>query len=300
MVWSMEDIELRAGLGEVRAASAELSRRLRTVRLTPAQRAAARFIVANPAKFVFMSGAELAADVGVSQPSITRLAKELGYHGYGEMTDHIRELLRNGAADGGESPNGSPYQQLMDTEIAVLQQVREYLGDSTPLDTAASMITKAESVSVLGLRISAPLAEHFYYRLHRLRGHTSTTTSGGSATLDELALSSQADSSVVVAFAMSRYPTELEPALEFARRRGMSVVLFVDTPTAPFCRPDDHLIIAPVSMGVTFGSLTAAYLLSALLIDRVAFETTGESGRRLIDLEAVAADANHYTEQPPR
>jgi DNA-binding MurR/RpiR family transcriptional regulator len=166
------------------------------------------------------------------------------------------------------------------------------------------MIAAAQSVSVLGLRISAPLAGHFYYRLHRLRGGASLTTSGGSSTVDELALSSQSESSVVVVFAMSRYPAELVPALQFARSRGMSVVMFVDTPAASICHHGDHLIIAPVSTGFTFGSLTAAYLLSALLIDRIAVETTGESGRRLIDLEAVATHAGHYIDDsidpPPR
>lgn len=287
------------GAGESRAAVAELSRRLRQIRVTPAQRAVARFILANPEKFVFMSGAEVAADVGVSQPSVTRLAQELGYRGYGEMATEVRELVRNGRADHSDPRSGNAYQQLMDTEIGLLKRVRDDLGDQTTLDVAATMIKDASEVVVLGLRISAPVAEHFAYRLRRLRDRVVLTTCGGSITRDELALASQQARSVLVAFAMSRYPAELAPALEFARARGMGVVLFIDTAAASICQPSDHLVIAPVSTGVTFGSLTAAYLLSAFLIDRVAYEATGASGRRLIDLESVAADSGYYLDDSP-
>lgn len=298
MLAVVQEAATRESNGEHRLALAELSARLRSVRLTPAQRAVARFILENPVQFVFMSGAEVAAEIGVSQPSVSRLAKELGYRGYGEMTAEIRELLRVGAEGAPTADGENGYQQLMSTEIGLLEQIREALADPQPLDGAAEMIVSASAVVVLGLRISAPVAEHFAYRLHRLRPGVSLTTTGGSPTLDELALASQTDPSVVVVFAMSRYPAELLPALAFARQRGMSVVVFVDTPTASVVTASDHVIVAPVSNGVTFGSLTAAYLLSALLIDRVASETAGESGRRLIDLEAVAVDHGHYLDDP--
>jgi len=294
----MDELLRQEGIGEHRAAVAELATRLRSVRLTPAQRAVARFILANPSKFVFMSGAELAAEIGVSQPSVSRLAKELGYRGYGEMTAEIRELLRADATDDAMGEVTNAYQQLMDIEIHLLEQVRDSLADTAPLDDAAALITEAASVLVLGLRISAPVADHFYYRLRRIRPAVSATTTGGSSTIDEIALASQASPSVAVVFAMSRYPTELTPALEFARRRGMKLIVFVDAPTAPVVLPGDLTILAPVSSGVTFGSLTAAYLLAALLIDRVAGEASGESGRRLIDLESVATDFGHYVEDP--
>lgn len=290
---------LQEGIGDHGVAVAELAARLRSARITPAQRAIARFILANPSKFVFMSGAELANAIGVSQPSVSRLAKELGYRGYGEMTSEIRELLRAEAGDsrGPDSP-ANPYQQLVGAEIKLLEQVRDTLADPHPLDAAAALITEAASVLVLGLRISAPVADHFWYRLHRVRPAVSVSTAGGSAMIDQIALASQATPSVAVVFAMPRYPTELVPALDFARRRGMKIILFVDVPTAAVVDPSDLTILAPVSSGVTFGSLTAAYLLAALLTDKVAGETSGDSGRRLIDLESVATDFGHYFNDP--
>lgn len=298
MLVSVDTGAARESGSEHRLALAELAARLRSVRLTPAQRAVARFILENPVQFVFMSGAEVAAEIGVSQPSVSRLAKELGYRGYGEMTAEIRELLLVGAEAAPPADSMNSYQQLMSTEIGLLEQLRDALSDPRPLDGAADMIVGANEVAVLGLRISAPVAQHFAYRLRRLRSGVSLTTTGGSATIDDLAFASQGRSSVLVAFAMSRYPSELLAALEFARQRRMKVVLFVDTPTASVVADGDHVILAPVSNGVTFGSLAAAYLLSALLIDRVAAETAAESGRRLIDLEGVAVEHGHYLEDP--
>jgi DNA-binding MurR/RpiR family transcriptional regulator len=277
---------------ENRSAERLLEDRLRNAKLTPAQRQVARFIFDNPDRFVFMSAAEVARDVGVSQPSVTRLAQELGYRGYTELIGEVRGRARATPESG--SATGNRYQTALDDEIAHLMTVRDRLDDLRPLEKAAKKITAASCVVVAGLRISAPLAENFGYRLSRLRDNVRMVTQGGSVAYDELALGARRKPPVLVVFAMPRYPAELTEILRFAKARGYWVLEFIDSPTAELCEHADQVVHAPLTWGLTFGSHTSTTVLSTLLIDAVASESSGDARARLIDLDGVASHEGHY------
>ncbi|MGD9999331.1 MAG: MurR/RpiR family transcriptional regulator [Ilumatobacteraceae bacterium] len=279
--------------------AAQLEPRLRAARLTPAQRAVARFLLEHPDRLLFMSAAELAADVGVSQPSVTRLAKELGYNGYAEMIGDLRDHLQQQYTPSDDTPGANSFQLAVETEINALRSVHGRLAHPAPLLLASHAIVEADAVLLIGLRISSSLAHHFHYRLSRLRDNVRLATSGGSLLFDDIALTSRSARSVAVVFSMPRYPVELSTALQFARDRNMGVVQFIDTPTASLCAPADHVIVSPTSWGLTFGSFGVAHLLASLLIDAVASDPAGDSTRRLIDLESVAVAHDHYMDEGP-
>jgi hypothetical protein len=54
-----------------------------------------------------------------------------------------------------------------------------------------------------------------------------------------------------------------------------------------------------MSWGLTFGSFTSTNLIASLLIDAVASDPNGDSSRRLIDLDDVAAASDHYLDEGP-
>ncbi|GHH63441.1 transcriptional regulator [Streptosporangium violaceochromogenes] len=269
-----------------------LEDRLRSARLTPAQRQVARFIVDHPDRFVFMSAAEVARDVGVSQPSVTRLAQELGYRGYAEMVGEMRALVRSAPRQ--YEPSANRYQRAIDDEIALLTAARERLADLRPLERAARKMMSASSVVVVGLRISAALAMNLGYRLARLRDNVRIVTQGGSVAFDEVALGARRESPVMVAFAMPRYPAELAEILRFARSRGYWILQVIDSPTAPLCEEADEVMFASIGWGATFGSHTTASVLSTLLIDAAASDSSSDARARLIELDAVASERSHY------
>jgi DNA-binding MurR/RpiR family transcriptional regulator len=269
-----------------------LEDRLRSARLTPAQRQVARFIVDNPDRFVFMSAAEVARDVGVSQPSVTRLAQELGYRGYAEMIGEMRALVRSAPRQ--DESVANRYQRAIDDEIALLTTARERLADPRLLERATRKIMSASSVVVIGLRISAALAVNFGYRLTRLRDNVRVVTQGGSVAFDELALGARRKPPVMVAFAMPRYPAELVDVLRFARAQGYWILEMIDSPTAPLCEEADEVMVTSIRWGATFGSHTTASVLSTLLIDAAASESSGDARARLIELDAVASERRHY------
>lgn len=267
--------------------------RIRAARLTPAQRQVARLLLEDSERLKHLSAAEVAAAAEVSQPSVSRLAKSLGYASYGTMMTAVRErTVRSHSARGPEV--GNRFQAAIEDEIALLQTLKARLGNETALKRAAIRIGAASSVVVLGLRISTPLALNFSYRLGRLRPGVAAITSDGSQAYDDLAMHGRSDSPVLVIFAMPRYPTAVPELAAFARRRGFETILITDSPAAELSHSADEVLVAEINWGLTFGTHTAAFVLSALLAEEAGALEAEQMRRRLSDLDEVAAERGHY------
>ena len=67
-------------------------------RLSPAQRRIGQFLIDHHAEVVFMSSVDLAERVGVSQPSVTRFAAALGFTGYPDLREKLKEIVLGAVA----------------------------------------------------------------------------------------------------------------------------------------------------------------------------------------------------------
>ena len=59
------------------------------------QKAIARYIRDHYEKAAFMTAAKLGAASGTSESTVVRFASEVGYKGYPELAEALRELVRN-------------------------------------------------------------------------------------------------------------------------------------------------------------------------------------------------------------
>lgn len=268
-----------------------LEERLRTAKLTPAQRQIARYILQNEGVFVFLSAAELAQHVGVSQPSVTRLAKRLGYQGYSDLIGEVRAGIRSGSdADDGAS---NRFQKAVDAQIDDLIALRENLANPGWLEEAAERIRNASNIVVVGLRISAALAADFSYRLRQLRADVTLITQGDSSALDRLVLEGIREAPLTIIFAMPRYPTELVRIIDTARAHNHAILVITDSPVSGLEADGVDVLWVPMSWAPTFGSHAAPIAMSALLADEIA---AGDAATRmrLIAIEELAEKEGHY------
>ena len=76
-------------------APASLSQIIASVgdRLTPTERRIAQAILADSTLLAFGTVTDLAAAVGTSRPSIVRFATKLGFGGFADLQDHVRQGL---------------------------------------------------------------------------------------------------------------------------------------------------------------------------------------------------------------
>jgi DNA-binding MurR/RpiR family transcriptional regulator len=64
--------------------------------LTPKGKVLGSYIIQNPRKAVFMTTKELSEACGVSEATVVRFVGQLGYGGYGEFLQALRDFVDSG------------------------------------------------------------------------------------------------------------------------------------------------------------------------------------------------------------
>ena len=282
-------------------------------RLSPAQRRIAQYLLDHMPDSAFLSSVVLARRAGVSQPSVTRFAAALGFSGYPAFRDALRAIALDapgaaalpgtlagtagpdgsrgpgGPAEAGRYDAGHPMQGAVADEIANLQALHELLADPRVVTGLARELVTSVPLAVLGLRISAPLAEYFSFAARRIHPDVRCLTFGGSVVFDALLHVSEAGGKWLVAFALPRYPAETVQALRFARRLGMRTAVISDVRFVPFAGDADVLLPAGVGTRLLFDSHAAPAVLAGVILQAMADADPERAQERLREHEQLSA-----------
>jgi DNA-binding MurR/RpiR family transcriptional regulator len=281
-------------------------------RLSPAQRRIAQYLLDHMPDSAFLSSVVLAGRAGVSQPSVTRFAAALGFSGYPAFRDALRAIALDapgaaalggtlaGAAGlaglhgpgdpaAGRHDAGPPMQAAVADEMANLQALHELLADPRVVTGLARELVASVPLAVLGLRISAPLAEYFSFAARRIHPDVRCLTFGGSVVFDALLHVSEAGGKWLVAFALPRYPAETVQALRFARRLGMRTAVISDVRFVPFAGDADVLLPAGVGTRLLFDSHAAPAVLAGVIVQAMADADPERAQERLREQEQLSA-----------
>ena len=139
--------------------------------LTATEREAAQFILGHLTDVLVCNSVELSQLSGISQPTLSRLYRKLGYANAGEFRRDVRRVHRPG------SPELSRHTQCDDLVADHLRRDEESLKrtfegiDRAQLSSACQAMATAPHVAVVGYRSSYPVALHMREQLMRLRGN---------------------------------------------------------------------------------------------------------------------------------
>jgi DNA-binding MurR/RpiR family transcriptional regulator len=257
-------------------------------RLPPVQRRIARYLVDHPDEAAFLSSVELASRVGVSQPSVTRLAMTMGLKGYGELQAAIRELARGPTP--GSPDQANKFQLAVRSEIRNLHALDTLLGDKSALAALGRRLAGSRPLVVLGLRMSAHLAGYFAYFAAQIHPDVRVITSPASTALDVLSQARQAGGSHVLAFLMPRIPAEVVKPLAYARRAGFTVAAVAQNLPAAVAEQCDEVLSTPVGRDLVFDSHAAAIVLCSALLEAISDAEPERAQKRLEAFERAAAE----------
>jgi DNA-binding MurR/RpiR family transcriptional regulator len=258
-------------------------------RLSPAQRRIARFLLDRGDEVVFLSSVDIADAVGVSQPSVTRFAFALGFDGFPEFRQALRNSLRGETAHLPEGHSRNAIQRLVDAEIRGLETLADELADLTKLERVSAALAASRPLPILGLRVSSPLASYVGYFAAKVLPDVRVLTQAGSSLADQIARSADAGAQWLLAIGLPRYPRDLGEALTWARERGLKVALITDQPVGPLCELADEVLAAPVGTDFAFDCHSGpAVLCSALLHMMLEALPTGQQAL-LEEFEVTAA-----------
>ncbi|MEU4269726.1 MurR/RpiR family transcriptional regulator [Streptomyces sp. NPDC026092] len=268
-------------------------------RLSPGQRRIAQFLIDHLTEAAFLSITELAERVGVSQPSVTRFASSLGFSGYPALRDALQPIALSaiaGSPEGREARRRNELQAAVDAEIENLASLRRSLASTDQILDIGRELARSTPLTVLGLRISASLAEYFAYAARRIHPDVRVVTRGGSVAYDALLQSREAGGTWVLAFAMPRHSKETLAAMRAARGAGLRVALITDLALGPLVHEADVSFTAGTGSRLVFDSYSAPGVLSAAILQAMADADPERTQVRLEKYEQASEQYDFFLE----
>jgi DNA-binding MurR/RpiR family transcriptional regulator len=241
-------------------------------RLTNSEKRIADFIAQNQDEAAFMSATELAERLKLSEPTILRFARSLGFNRYPDFRRIIQARVREMAGHSSRirsrlddlRQSGDIYEQLVTSEIDYLTESLHTL-DRKSLDLAVDLLHTHQRIFVFGLGPAVALIDQLEIRLTRSTKHVIPLRVSGREMIEPLLLMSNEDLLVAIAF-HSIHPS-LALVLETAADKGTPVILITDT-LGNLLRTKASVVLAarrgPIS---SFNSLTVPMtIINALLL----------------------------------
>ncbi len=238
-------------------------------KLSKNHRRLADYILAHSDQAVFLTAAGLGGQLGISESTVVRFARAVGYDGYPQFQEALREHYTQGLlAAGGKDGDGPVPEELAWVVNSDTEKLKSMAGsiDAASFDAAVKDILEAETVYVMGLRGSQPVASFLFYYLNMIRPHVvmvRTTESG--EVLEQLLRIGPKDCFVGISF--PPYSMHTLKAMEFANDRNARVIAVTDDAHSPMNLYSSCNLFARSDLTTVMGSLVAPMsLVNALLV----------------------------------
>ncbi len=221
--------------------------------LTPKAKILGSYIIQNPRKAVFMTTKELSEACGVSEATVVRFVAQLGYGGYGEFLQALRDFLDSGLTlpdrvdlPGMKGPGTDLFHRVVFDEMNNLRQFYESI-DMALLSRIVAQLEQSPAVYVVGSRVSYTFAYYLGWSLTKVRRGVHILSGSDSTAIDWL--TNAPDNSLVVIITTSRYPNELIKLGKAARRLQHNLLVITDNTLCPLI-PFAHLSLVVPSRSI--------------------------------------------------
>lgn len=265
---------------------------------TESERAIAEYLLRNGARVAFAAAALLSRDIGVSEATLVRFSRTLGYDSYtalqkdvqGEIEERLNKRPRDRLA--GMARSVSPHWDAL--EKVILQDVEnlvQTLNYCTPDDFAGAikLLLAARQIFVFGMRAAAPIAAFFGYSLNLVTPGVVTVTNRNDDHLDAFISAQPQD--VLVVMGVSRQSRSALGVVEYAKKRGLQVISITDGPATPYAKLADVILMVECESPSLLVSHTPMIALCQAMVAAVGASREAEAGERVAQLEEIL---DHY------
>lgn len=213
-----------------------LADRVRHVKLTKIQERIAKYFLTNQEKIGNMSSMEVAKEIGVSDASIIRFARAIGYEGFADLKADIYNCLVETAYSGlslsermDQSTKQYPDEDIAGRYLELMQQnlVHTFQRNrEEKYEQVAEMLIQADRRYVIGLRGCRGIALQFGRLLSFMLPGVFCLQDSECTSINMLQDSGPKDA--VLMFAYARYYKIDVEYLRLAKKNGTSVALITD------------------------------------------------------------------------
>ncbi|MEW6624643.1 MAG: MurR/RpiR family transcriptional regulator [Bacillota bacterium] len=267
--------------------------------LPESQRLLGEYILSNYKEVANLSALDLGAKVGVSDATVVRFAKSLGYSGYPEIkTELFKYLTREDdpsqkmiKALGRMKKVNMAVTEVFENDIKNIQETFKSFSLEN-MESAVSAINKAQKIYILGLNSCEALAGFLNFHLSRLCLNVKLITSSGLVMFEQLAFITEADLLIVISY--PRYSRDSLDSIKLAKSVGAKVISITDKTFSPIAEASDIALIAHSSSPGFYNSYAAATTICNVLVLSMAMLDEKRSLKALKTIEDFKKDHDLY------
>ena len=239
----------------------------------------ATYALENPDEIAFGTVSSIAQQADVQPSTLVRFSQALGYQGFTEMQEVFRSRLRERILNYDErlqqlrehaleaSKPNVIFHGFCDASEKSIAGFREKLDPET-LDRAEETRSGAETLYLIGLRRSFPIASYMAYAFGKLGVRSILVDAVGGLAAEQLAFAGPSDR--VLAISFTPYASETVALVGQAVARKVPVVSITDSPFSPLAQTADLWIEISEANFEGFRSMAATLTLAMTLTVAIA------------------------------
>ncbi len=244
--------------------------------LTKKQKIVAKYILENWQDIPYQSSIEIAKSIKISQSSVIRTTKTLGFTSFLELQNALRVIIHRQLSfvdrlEQTESMNPDIETTLL--KIRQLQEtnLRQTINDSNPnhIRQTIEYIVNARKIYIVGMRSAASLVHYLGFNLNMMLKEIKQITNDYSLLEDIRSLDKQ---DLLIAISFPRYTRLTETAVYLAKEHHCPVVSITDCLASPIAKPADVVLMAASKSFYFNQSLSAAMTLCYILLTQLAID----------------------------
>ncbi|MBZ9658918.1 MurR/RpiR family transcriptional regulator [Mesorhizobium sp. ESP-6-4] len=246
---------------------------------------------------------EIAARVGVSEPTVTRFCRNLGCEGLRDFKFYLAQAI----AIGGQYLSPEPLSRdareqriasaITEAAIAAIQRASENLDMTTVMDVAARIAASGNVLCIGSGGISSMMATEMQNRLFRLGLSALAQTDGQ---LQRMYAAVATPETTLLAFSVSGYARSVIEAVEVAQQYGAATVAITAPDSALAKVADTVILLQSVEDGNIYKPTSSRYALLAIL-DMIATTVAEARGPKVLEnLRRIKQSVNTLKVDDPR
>lgn len=283
----------------------DMVKKIQSMTLSKTDRVIAEYILEHLSTVGFQTSTTLAQDIGVSDTSIIRFIRKLGFKGYADFRQEMNARIARQYSEAQKEL--SPGQKYVMTREALNQDsLIQDAGSSTienlqksyaKLDAAtisqiADIILSSNRKYVAAFRGTACCAHYMVSKLVYLTSNVISLTHADASSVEKI-LDITADDCLIL-YSFPRYSEIHYILMDIARERGAKIVLITDQVTSPLANKADIVITAHV-LGIGFtNSYVVPISLSEMILLAISSREDDTRNQRIQKLDEVIGKHKLY------
>lgn len=267
--------------------------------LTKTEKIIGGYVLDHYASVCFMTSADIAKELAVSESSVIRFCKSLGYNGYADFLKNLQGYYNKSVNSISSNitvpaerlaylskPNKEKGENYIETHFENTLNNLEHAVVNNKIEKfeeAAKLIIQSRRKYILASRANTCQGDYCLLYMKHMLDNVISTSYGAINVIDHLCDIGKEDCMIVFSFPRYSKPDEL--ALQMARERGASIIVITDKQSALLSQYASILFTVSVDSNTFFNSYMGVQFVTEVLCNAISQKLGSSIENRLTEID---------------